>query len=49
MSRRLPSPPPEDFADANVDAEGRPEVGSDGEAETDDATAIMVLVVNDET
>ena len=51
-SRRLPSSPPGEFADGadpDADAKGRLEVESGGEAETDDATIFMVLVVNDET
>jgi len=52
--RGLPSPPPGEFADGaaedpDADAEGRLEVESDGEAETDGATVFMVLVVNDGT
>jgi hypothetical protein len=53
VSRGLPSPPGE-FADGaedpdlDADAEGRLEVGPDGEAETDGATVFMVLVANDD-
>ena len=54
VSRRLPSPPPGEFADGaaedpdpDADAEGWLEVESGGEAETDDASVFMVLVVDD--